>query len=298
MLIHHPKAFWRGVLLLATFAGVFVLILSPIFPSEYHGKNTNGLVYADHMFNTLSKGSANFFDKTLTNKKSVNAAIQRTKDKKIELTFPLPNQESVTNALNLFEQIGITASAEGQKTEVTEATESADQTATVAATEAADTTTTETAAVATAETAAADTASRRGINVTIKDADLFVLLNAMVNDSELLYHNDDTSIASQYSMDGRLVIKTWWQVASAMIKPMQRVDLISEAAIVHTVQTKGIEASYNFYGITAEKVSDNIFLVIAFLMFYVVYTMWYGFSIFEIFDGIGLSMNKGKKQEA
>lgn len=269
MLIHHPKAFWRGVLLLATFAGVFVLILSPIFPSEYHGKNTNGLVYADHMFNTLSKGSANFFDKSLENKKSVNVAIQSTKDKKIELTFLLPNQESVTNALNLFEQIGITASAEGQNTATPEGTEAADQ-----------------------------TAARRGINVTIKDADLFVLLNAMVNDSELLYHNDDASIASQYNMDGRLVIKTWWQVASGMIKPMQRVDLISEAAIVHTVQTKGIEASYNFYGITAEKVSDNILLVIAFLLFYVVYTMWYGFSIFEIFDGIGLSMNKGKKQEA
>ncbi len=282
MLIHHPKAFWRGVLLLATFAGVFVLILSPIFPSEYHGKKTNGLVYADHMFNTLSKGSANFFDKTLENKKSVNVAIQSTKDKKIDLTFPLPNQDAVNNALNLFEQIGITASAEGQNTATPEATEVADQTA----------------AVATTETVTPDTAARRGINVTIKDADLFVLLNAMVNDSELLYHNDDASIASQYSMDGRLVIKTWWQVASAMIKPMQRVDLISEAAIVHTVQTKGIEASYNFYGITAEKVSDNIFLVIAFLLFYVVYTMWYGFSIFEIFDGIGLSMNKGKKQEA
>lgn len=279
MLIHHPKAFWRGVLLLATFAGVFVLILSPIFPSEYHGKKTNGLVYADHMFNTLSKGSANFFDKTLENKKSVNVAIQSTKDKKIDLTFPLPNQEAVTNALNLFEQLGITASAEGQTTEATEATD-------------------QTAAVATTETAAADTVSHRGIPVTIKEADLFVLLNAMVNDSELLYHNDDASIGSQYNMDGRLVIKTWWQVASAMIKPMQRVDLISEAAIVHTVQTKGIEASYNFYGITAEKVSDNIFLVIAFLLFYVVYTMWYGFSIFEIFDGIGLSMNKGKKQEA
>lgn len=276
MLIRHPKAFWRGVLLLASFAGVFILILSPIFPSEYHGKKTNGLVYADHMFNTLSKGSANFFDQSLTNTKSVNYAIQAVKGKNIELTFPLPNQEAASNALKLFEQIGITAAAEG--------TLAADET--VAAADAATGTSEEAASVS------------RPVPVTITDADLFLLLNTMTNDAELLYHNDDASIAKQYGMDGRLVVKTWWQIASSMIKPMQRADLIQEAAILHTVQTKAIEASYNFYGITAEKVSDNILMVIAFLLFYVLYTMWYGFSIFEIFDGIGLSMNKGKKQEA
>ena len=269
MLIHHPKAFWRGIFLLASFAAVFIVILSPVFPSEYQGRKTNGLVYADHMFNTLSKGSANFFDKSLKSTKSVNYSIQAVKGKVIDLTFPLPTQEAADNALVLFEKIGINAALTN-------------------------------AAGDTPEEAAEATAapSRKGVEVSITQADLFVLLNAMITDAEMLYHNDDAAIGAQYDMDGRLAVKTWWQMASSMIKPMQRVDLIPEAAIVHTVQTKALEASYNFYGITAEKVSDNILLVIAFLLFYVLYTMWYGFSIFELFDGIGLSMNKGKKQEA
>jgi hypothetical protein len=37
--------------------------------------------------------------------------------------------------------------------------------------------------------------------------------------------------------------------------------------------------------------------VAGFLIFYVVYTLWYGFAIFELFEGIGLTMKKSAKQE-
>jgi hypothetical protein len=30
------------------------------------------------------------------------------------------------------------------------------------------------------------------------------------------------------------------------------------------------------------------------LVFYVIYTMWWGFAIFYMFDGIGLTMKKAK----
>lgn len=62
--------------------------------------------------------------------------------------------------------------------------------------------------------------------------------------------------------------------------------------------SKGVEPSYNFFGITPMRVVDNIPLVAGFLIFYVIYTMWYGFAIFELFEGIGLTMKKSAKKEA
>ena len=46
-------------------------------------------------------------------------------------------------------------------------------------------------------------------------------------------------------------------------------------------------------------VKDHILLLTCMLVFYIVYTLWYGFSIFELFEGIGLAMTKSKvKQES
>ena len=40
-------------------------------------------------------------------------------------------------------------------------------------------------------------------------------------------------------------------------------------------------------------------VMVGLLLFYVLYTVWYGFAIFELFDGVGLTMKKSKiKQEA
>ena len=50
---------------------------------------------------------------------------------------------------------------------------------------------------------------------------------------------------------------------------------------------------------TPAKVSEHVWLMSGMLLFYVLYTLWYGFSIFELFEGIGLAMTKSKvKQES
>ena len=69
--------------------------------------------------------------------------------------------------------------------------------------------------------------------------------------------------------------------------------------MLNTVNQRAIEPAYNFYGIPAESIMTKIPTVTGLLVFYVVYTMWYGFGIFDIFNGIGLSMSKSKiKKEA
>jgi hypothetical protein len=53
------------------------------------------------------------------------------------------------------------------------------------------------------------------------------------------------------------------------------------------VQSKAVETSYNYYGITAENIGDKIGIVLISLVFYVVYTLWYGFGILYLFEGFG-----------
>ena len=248
MLIRNPKAFTKGLILMGSFIAVFVLFFMPIFPSqEEGGEKSNGLVFADHMFNTLAKGSANFFDQTLANQRSVNAAIQGVKDTQLDLTITFKNADLVADAVTLMNNLGLQASANGN-------------------------------------------------DIALKGS-LFTLLDTMVKDAELLYHNDVASITGLRGIDGRRVIRIWWNITSTLINPMQHTGQVSEASIVNNVMIRGLEPSYNFFGITPQRVVDNIPLVAGFLIFYVVYTMWYGFAIFELFEGIGLTMTKSIKKE-
>ena len=129
--------------------------------------------------------------------------------------------------------------------------------------------------------------------------DLKKLLSAMVLDSQSIYNNKADEVAARHGgRKGTDVLKTWHVLAKEMVKPLQKEGMVAEANVVYTVQTKGVELGFNFYGIKAVKVSDNIPLVAGVLIFYVIYTMWYGFAIFELFEGMGLSMKKSAaKQE-
>ena len=51
-----------------------------------------------------------------------------------------------------------------------------------------------------------------------------------------------------------------------------------------------VEPSYNYYGIEAQSIKDKAILVIASLVGYVIYTMWFGFSILFMFEGWGLKL--------
>ncbi len=66
------------------------------------------------------------------------------------------------------------------------------------------------------------------------------------------------------------------------------------AKVVSDVVKKAIEPGYNFYKIEGEKVVDHAGMLSGLLIFYVAYTMWWGYAIFYLFEGIGLTMKKSK----
>ncbi|HZV46428.1 MAG TPA: hypothetical protein VFG06_03665 [Thermodesulfovibrionales bacterium] len=131
------------------------------------------------------------------------------------------------------------------------------------------------------------------------EGDLGKVLAAALRDSETMYRNEGEKIKALYGTvmkteDEKQMFRQWWNVLDKMNKQFMIDKKAAEAKIVSTVMKKAVEAAYNFYGVAAQKVSEKVGLMTFLLVFYVVYTMWWGFAIFFIFEGIGLSMSKAK----
>ncbi|MEW6602884.1 MAG: hypothetical protein AB1499_18065, partial [Nitrospirota bacterium] len=124
--------------------------------------------------------------------------------------------------------------------------------------------------------------------------DLGKLVESVLNDSDAMYNNDGAKVSGPYGMGEKDVMKNWWLALSKMAKAFTKEKKLAEAKLLNDVNKKAVETAYNFYGISAQKVSENAVLMTGLLVFYVAYTMWWGFAIFYIFDGIGLTMKKSK----
>ena len=85
-----------------------------------------------------------------------------------------------------------------------------------------------------------------------------------------------------------------WYALSPSIKALQKQSLVGEAKAVDQVLRRAVEPGNNYYSVEPVKVKDHIVLLAAMLIFYILYTLWYGFSIFELFEGLGLAMTKSK----
>ncbi len=71
---------------------------------------------------------------------------------------------------------------------------------------------------------------------------------------------------------------------------MTKQEKFAEAKPFAEVQQKALEPAYNYYGVKAEDWKDNIALVLFALVFYVFYTLWYGFGLMYLFEGLGLQI--------
>ncbi|MEW6715497.1 MAG: hypothetical protein AB1306_10465 [Nitrospirota bacterium] len=131
------------------------------------------------------------------------------------------------------------------------------------------------------------------------EGDLGKVLAAALRDSETMYRNEGEKINALYGTvmktdDEKQMFRQWWNVLDKMNKQFIIEKKAAEAKIVSDVMKKAVEAAYNFYKVDAVKVQEKAGLMTFLLVFYVVYTMWWGFAIFFIFEGIGLSMKKAK----
>ena len=127
------------------------------------------------------------------------------------------------------------------------------------------------------------------------EGDLGKVLAAALQDSDVMFKNDGNAIKAKYGTDDeKKMFRQWHNAFTKIDKEFKKTGKIEESNMISTVTKKGIEAAYNYYGVDAAQVKDHVGLMTFLLVFYVVYTMWWGFAIFFIFEGIGLSMSKAK----
>ncbi len=222
-----------GIVMALSFFGMLSLIFSPVF-----GEGKNGLIFADDLFNKLSKGSSYFIPKVAKNSEEFNATT-------VALVIKLDKPDQMNPlALKLLATTG----------------------------------------------ASAHTASPE-IKLT---GNLGAILGQVLSDADRMFQNDGAAIAGRYGTDEKEVMTSWWQILKGMDKELKKQGKVAEAKMVSDVMKKAVEPAYNYYGVIPRQVSEKAGVMTGLLVFYVAYTMWWGFAIYYIFEGIGLTMKKAK----
>ena len=122
---------------------------------------------------------------------------------------------------------------------------------------------------------------------------------AASKDADLLFKGQEKALRDKYGLSGKEVIYYWWVLFEDLTRSYIQLKRPSEADFTKFVTTRVLEPSYNFAGIESRSISQNIGTVVLLLAFYVFYTVWYGFSILFLFEGLGIGATKAtEKKEA
>jgi hypothetical protein len=127
--------------------------------------------------------------------------------------------------------------------------------------------------------------------------DVSRLAMAIIADAEAVFYNKGSEMAAKYGQPERETLFVWWNVLKEMQKDLQSKKRFQAAAFLREVSEKGVEVAYNFYGIEPKEASRNAGILAGALLFYVVYTLWWGYAILCLFDGVGMEMKAGARKE-
>ncbi len=137
--------------------------------------------------------------------------------------------------------------------------------------------------------AAGATVAREGATLSIT-GDLGRILEAALADAAAMFGNDGAQVSARYGIEERRVLHAWHVGLGEAAKELDRQGLFREASTVRDAMTKGLEPAYNYYGVTAVAMRDMIWIALAALVGYVIYTVWYGFAILFLFEGWGVKL--------
>ncbi|MGA8571934.1 MAG: hypothetical protein ACLP7A_15790 [Desulfobaccales bacterium] len=230
-----PMKLALGIILLAAFAVILILIFMPIF-----GNGQNGLAYSDNFFNSLAKGSSNHLAEM---RELAQTMVGTQFTAGIKMTSPAEAKDTAA----LYGQAGAQAEVAGPNLKIS--------------------------------------------------GDLGKILLQAVEDAGALFNEQGGKLEAQYHYDPKKVVKNWWDSLNKLAGAMTKQKKFNLAKVIAQVQSQALEPGYNFAGITAFQVSDKGFMLGAMLVFYVFYTLFYGFGIYILFEGLGLQMEKSAKEE-
>ena len=122
-----------------------------------------------------------------------------------------------------------------------------------------------------------------------------VLTNAL-HDADLVFKGEDEKLMDKYGYPPREVARLWWQSIKDMEKELTKEKKFEQVKLLETTRVKALEPAFNFYGIESAAASDHALGITGIVLFYVLYTVWWGFAIYFLCEGFGLLMTKSKKK--
>lgn len=125
-----------------------------------------------------------------------------------------------------------------------------------------------------------------GVDLTVK-GDVAQIMKGALDDADRMFKNEGEPVAAKYGYSEKQVLLNWWNSFSKISKDLTKQNNFEVAKLFDNVSKKALEPAYNYYGVNIENWKENIALVLASLAFYVFYTLWYGFGLMYIFEGLG-----------
>jgi hypothetical protein len=120
--------------------------------------------------------------------------------------------------------------------------------------------------------------------------DLGLILAAGLETANLMFYNNADTVRANYGYDARQALFNWWTAFKGLEKGLTKQKQFEEAKFVASVQAKAVECAYNYFGIIPQQIGDKVLIVIFSLAFYVLYTLWFGYSIMFLFEGWGMDI--------
>jgi hypothetical protein len=237
MLIVQKKPFMKGLAMTIIFFGVLAYMFTPNFGGK------NAFDASDELFNTMAKGSTNYFPK-------LRKAAEPFKTQAIDVSLDLPAKQEAAEAVKILSAAGVSATQSGEK-------------------------------------------------VVLKGK-LGQVVNAMLNDAETMFKNDGDKIKAQYGIDEKKALYVWWLVVKEISQELNKQGgdaKYKAAAFLDDAKNRGVEVGYNFYKIEPQSAKSKAGILTFALVFYVAYTLWWGFAVYFLTEGFGLALSGGAKKE-
>ncbi|HBG18769.1 MAG: hypothetical protein A2X81_10475 [Desulfobacterales bacterium GWB2_56_26] len=125
-----------------------------------------------------------------------------------------------------------------------------------------------------------------GVELNIK-GNVGQIMKTALEDADMLFNNNGKPLVDKYGYDEKRVIFNWWTACSKISKYLTAEKRFDGAKLFENIKKKALEPAFNYYGVNIENWKANIVLVLASLAFYVIYTLWYGFGLMFVFEGLG-----------
>jgi hypothetical protein len=132
-------------------------------------------------------------------------------------------------------------------------------------------------------------ATASGKDVVIK-ADMGLMMKGSLADADFMFKNDGKPVAQKYGFSEKQAMFIWHTLFRKISTDLTKQQKFNEAKSLANVQKKALEPAYNYYGVDAKNWNENLALIIFALAFYVFYTLWYGFGLMWLFEGLGLKI--------